>query len=434
MARKARYTITGVPQHLIRRGNNRAACLYAEDDYRFYLDCLGVDLNGNTWIKGNGSYGYTTTNRLKQIIASNNLIAGYDHNGLGQRVTKTLHNQTITGHPDQSDINATVQAILGVGPGTSDSDCNADSQINVQDLACLNNAITANTQGTTTTTNYTYGLNGELLAESGATTKEYIHLNGTPLAVIDNATIYYVHTDHLATPHKLTNSTGTVVWSTSYDPFGSATVNEDPDSDGTSVTFNLRFPGQYADGETGLHYNYFRTYDSSIGRYLTSDPIGLNGGLNPYNYVGGNPLSFVDPLGLVEMNPAQNPLFPGQVGGGGFGGGGGIGMGGGGIRVAPPSTAPVGRIGSPINVPSPYNSPGSVYGRDYSGHAFDRLQGRGIPPSAVENAIRRGARSPGNQPGTSQHYDQVNNLTVMIDDASGRVITVRNGPPSRVCP
>ncbi len=76
----------------------------------------------------------------------------------------------------------------------------------------------------------------------------------------------------------------------------------DVDSDGTSVTLNTRFPGQQYDPETGLHYNYFRYYDPSTGRYITSDPIGLAGGLNTYGYVGGNPMGYSDPTGESALH------------------------------------------------------------------------------------------------------------------------------------
>jgi RHS repeat-associated protein len=90
----------------------------------------------------------------------------------------------------------------------------------------------------------------------------------------------------------MTDSSGTVVWAADYKPFGEATVTV------STITNNLRFPGQYYDAETGLNYNYFRDYNPVIGRYVESDPIGLRGDLNLYRYVGNNPGRWIDPLGL----------------------------------------------------------------------------------------------------------------------------------------
>ena len=159
---------------------------------------------------------------------------------------------------------------------------------------------------------YLYDAAGELVMEShgvtGEVLKHYIRLGGQLLAILSQGTnatgqptaasLYYVHSDHLGTPQALTDQSGQVVWSIAYDPFGQATVNEDPDGDGTSIEFNLRFPGQYYDKYSGVNYNYYRDYDPSTGRYIQSDPIGLQGGLNTYAYVGGNPLMYVDPFGL----------------------------------------------------------------------------------------------------------------------------------------
>jgi RHS repeat-associated protein len=114
-----------------------------------------------------------------------------------------------------------------------------------------------------------------------------------------------IHPDHLGTPQKLTDSTGTVVWSADYKRFGEATVTV------STITNNLHFPGQYFDAETGLHYNYFRDYNPVIGRYVQADPIGLAGGdVNVYRYVMNNSNCNVDPDGLLckNKNSANPPM------------------------------------------------------------------------------------------------------------------------------
>jgi RHS repeat-associated protein len=98
-----------------------------------------------------------------------------------------------------------------------------------------------------------------------------------------------------------TNSASQIVWRQRHEAYGTASVQEDPDGNGQLVTLNARFPGQYFDVETGLHYNYFRDYDPAVGRYVQSDPIGLEGGLNTYEYAFSDPLSNEDPEGLYPI-------------------------------------------------------------------------------------------------------------------------------------
>jgi len=154
---------------------------------------------------------------------------------------------------------------------------------------------------------YTYDVQGRLVSETdelGAAIREYIWLGEMPIAQIDIdsglETITYIHSDHLATPRIATGAGGAVTWRWHGDAFGSSNPNEDPNNSGASTKINLRFPGQYYDAETELHYNHFRTYNPSAGRYLSSDPTGLDGGLNSYAYADLSPTNMIDEDGLVS--------------------------------------------------------------------------------------------------------------------------------------
>ena len=113
------------------------------------------------------------------------------------------------------------------------------------------------------------------------------------------AQVYYIHTDQLNTPRLITNAANAKVWEwNNDDPFANNPVNDDPNATGNHFTYNPRLPGQYFDSETNTHYNYYRDYDPSTGRYIESDPIGLAGGINGYAYVNGSPVNSIDPKGL----------------------------------------------------------------------------------------------------------------------------------------
>jgi RHS repeat-associated protein len=143
-----------------------------------------------------------------------------------------------------------------------------------------------------------YDLDGKLIAESlpdGTLTAEYLYMGKIRIAKVDvnRGRTYYYLNDRLGTPQIMTDDNGNIVWEASYKPFGEATVN--PKS---TVENNFRFPGQYYDKETGMHYNYHRYYDPKIGRYLTPDPFGLMGGMNLFAYAANNPIGNIDEYGL----------------------------------------------------------------------------------------------------------------------------------------
>lgn len=154
-------------------------------------------------------------------------------------------------------------------------------------------------------TYYVYDHQGHLIYElmPGGGQRNYVWLGDIPLAVIDQtatgakSAVYFIVTDFTNTPRYLYDTAGKKVWEWPFAPYGNTAAVEHTDSNGVKVTFNLRFPGQYYDAESGLHYNHTRHFSPRTGRYLQPDLIGLQGGVNVYTYANGNPISYTDPTG-----------------------------------------------------------------------------------------------------------------------------------------
>jgi len=162
---------------------------------------------------------------------------------------------------------------------------------------------------------YHYDKSGMLIAETddeGEVLRDYIWINEVPVAQIEpngsNERISYLHVDHLKTPRRATSEDGTVTWGWESDAFGTQSPDEDVDDD-ARTNIRLRFLGQYHDIETGLHYNWYRYYSPSLGRYLQSEPIRFGNRLNTFNCVDQNPLSWIDFNGLCKCGPGVKCVF-----------------------------------------------------------------------------------------------------------------------------
>ena len=200
--------------------------------------------SGGTVQEGNGlSYRYDTERRPTQVSRDGQVIARYAYNAFGERVRKEI----------VRDAGGTqIRYALFDGPRL-----------------------------------------GAEADETGKIIAQYVYIDATrAVAKLEGKNIYAIHSDHLATPRRMTDTQGNVVWSAYIEPFGRARILLE------TVRLDLRLPGQWFDEETGTHYNYYRDYDPDQGRYMTSDPIGLSGGVNTYLYAFADPLSLIDPLGL----------------------------------------------------------------------------------------------------------------------------------------
>jgi len=278
----------------------------------------------STW-----TYGYDALDRLTSG-ADGTITRGWSYDANGNRLTETgTSPSTYTISPTSNQITGISGALArtygydAAGNTTSYSSMTATYN-NAGRLKTVSNGSATETLiynvlgqrietsgGAAGTVLYWYDEQGHLLGEydgSGNLIEETVWLGDIPVATLrpssSSVTIYYVHTDQLNTPRQVTRPADNAqMWTWFSDPFGTDAANSNPAGAGT-FAYDLRLPGQIFDGEVGLHLNYFRDYDPAAGRYIQGDPIGLSGGMNPYAYAYGNPLSNSDPSGLIP-NPAE---------------------------------------------------------------------------------------------------------------------------------
>ena len=288
------------------------------------------------------TYGYDALDRLTSATTSS-MTKGWTYDANGNRLSET---GTSPSTYSVSPTNNQITGITGTLTRTYAYDAAGDTLGDSTDTDTYNDAgrlkSITNASGTTTftynalgqmveatgpsgTSLYVYDQSGHVLGEydgSGNLIQETVWLGDIPVATLrpngSSVAIYYVVTDQLNTPREVIRpSDNTVMWSWFTGPFGVEAPNTNPQGAG-AFTYDLRLPGQIAGAWGSTFQNDNRDYDPAVGRFVESDPIGLLGGsYSTYSYVGGNPVSGVDPLGLQEVlptpaGPIPVPVLPGS--------------------------------------------------------------------------------------------------------------------------
>ena len=302
-----------------------------------------------------GTYGYDALDRLTNYSLPPYTSESYSYDANGNRASQTLGSTTRT-YSISPSSNRIVSSTSGGSTRTYNYDANGSITSNgVLTLAYDATGTLKTAQGNAEYTNalhqrtltslygfmprwYAYDERGHLTGSYAFDVTGYfetVFLGDMPIAAVDGYYgVNYIDTDHLGSPRIVTNASQQAVWTWNPGTFGVPSPNMDPGNTGNFYNYYGRFPGQYYSDESSLHYNYFRDYDPSAGRYVESDPIGLAGLLredqaasyrprvsprfsapNPvltaqtivngqnsqklhlYAYVGGNPISRGDPTG-----------------------------------------------------------------------------------------------------------------------------------------
>jgi RHS repeat-associated protein len=260
------------------------------------------DANGNrTFHRWNHDEGYQLANGSNRMLVGANQSMTYD--GRGNRSSQAFGTGATTTFSydgfNRLASSGRVAAFSYTNPNY------ADIHLPAGTTTYSFNALGQRTakSGPLGSTRFVYGGQNTLMSEvtSGQWT-DHIWMGNEPIGFVRGGQLYFTHADRLARPEVVTDTNGQHRWISANYAYDRAVLGS------TIGDYNLGFPGQYYDAETGLWYNGFRDYDGRTGTYLQSDPIGLAGGLNTYAYVGGNPVGYVDPLGLWELPMIPQPV------------------------------------------------------------------------------------------------------------------------------
>lgn len=280
-------------------------------------------------------YHYDAQGRLTEARDANStLIEAFSYDATGNRLSKHTGAQTESySYPDDShrliaingqarshDAAGNLAAISHPSAPSIHFEHGAHNRLSqISTTSSTSTHYTYNGQGERTkkqngssAVRYLYTTTGQLIGEYdsvGQPLAEYIYLDTLPVAVFTASGLGYIETDHLGAPRLIIDAASNQPlwhWPLTGSAFGDYAPDPDPQNTGSPYTFNLRYPGQYFDAESGLHYNYFRDYEPKTGRYIQSDPIGLKGGVSTYGYVGGDPVNFIDPAGLEGVGSFNN--------------------------------------------------------------------------------------------------------------------------------
>ena len=463
------YTEDGVPNQIVTASATNG---YTEDNALRITGISDSGLSSDTW-----TFGYDVLDRVTSG-SSSALTRGYTYDANNNMLTET---GTIAYAASITSTNNQIGSTTGGLVRTYGYDNAGNTTSYTGDTFTFNQRGRMSSATVSAgTTNYNYNALGELIEKSGnggttilvydeaghilgeytntgALIEETIWMGDLPIATLQpngsSISIYYIHSDHLGTPRKITQpSSNTLAWRWDPDTFGSLAPNQNPGGLGTFI-YNLRFPGMYYLPETGLFYNGDRTYDPTTGRYLEPDRIGLAGAsFSTYAYANANPVGRKDMFGLQvegegeeeEEETAENrvaelvtrseiddlvtqirrydPNFQYSV-------------------IAPPGYR-YGRqdIDTLESILNQYKQPDSCpanprridYGKTPNGVPFSRHYGtetgpiRNIPGSLIDSIIDTVPGIPGAN-NTTVYFDPVNNVTVVT--GNNGIVSAHRGPP-----